>query len=288
MQKWLTDEVVQGKLQANPAYTPNTANMNDRQTLHRFLISSAPLRSYPSFAQLQIDRQILAMAISTDKDGNTIITTTTNTNTTNQPQSQPDDNNNNNNNANDLKQQRQQRQQTKPREQTPKTETVRSMLLLALAIVDTYVLPSPTRTTIVETVHAHPILTTFLAAQFAVAFFPLLLFTLGVFTVGVVAAGLFACLGMVVLVPVLLVTGVLGVVVWGWGWGVFFVGRWAWGVYVEKRLGGEDGESGGSVDGERPVVVKSEPVDGNEEGDGASGKKWQFKAGFGDKWMAFG
>lgn len=222
------------------------------------------------------------MAISTGQDGDTT--------TTDRPRTQPD-----NNDVNDLKQKRQQQNQpqTGSHEQkpkTPKSETIRSILLLTLAIIDTYVLPGPTRTTIVETVNAHPILTTFLAAQLAVAFFPLLLFSIGVLTAGVVAAALFACLGMVVLVPVLLATGVLGLVVWGWGWCVFFVGRWAWGVYVERKLGGADG--GGGFNGGGPVVVKSEPVDENngheERRNGDSGKKWQFKAGFGDKWMVFG
>ena len=228
-------------------------------------------------------------------------------------------------NTNDLKQQQHQ-QQNEPAEDVskppkpPKSETIRSLLLLSLAIMDTYMLPGPTRSTILETVNARPVLTSFLAAQIAVALFPLLLFTTGILTAGVVAAGLVACLGMVVLVPVLLVTSVLGVVIWGWGWALFMAARWSWGVYVERKLGGpptavavqsdSNGSAGGAGNGntgngntgsdnagngggEGPLVVKSETVGVNASGarprtNGETGKKWQFKAGFGDKWMVLG
>lgn len=238
-----------------------------------------------------------------------------NTSTTTKNQPQPDNDKKISKNPNDLKQQQQQQQQNQQDESSeeppkpPKTETIRSLLLLSLAIIDTYVLPGPTRNTILEIFNARPILTSFLAAQFAVALFPLLLFTTGILTAGVVAAGLFACLGMVVLVPVLLVTGALGVVIWGWGWVLFMAARWSWGVYVERTLGGpptavavrrngvDDGGSAGNGAGnggvEGPLVVKSETVGVNAGGTGAktngeTGKKWQFKAGFGDKWMVLG
>ena len=85
--------------------------------------------------------------------------------------------------------------------------------------------------------NAHPLLTTFIVAQFLTSILPILLFTTGVLTAGLVAAGLFACLGLLVLGPVLVITGLLGVVAWGWGWGVVFVGRWVWGGSV-GRYGG--------------------------------------------------
>ena len=162
----------------------------------------------------------LTMAVSPDQDGATITQPT--------PQSRPQ--------PNDLKQ-----QQQKP---TPKTETIRSLALLTLALFDTYILPPQTRTTILQTVAAHPFLSSFLLAQLLCSTIPLLLFAIGIMTAGVVAAALFACLGLLVLVPVLLATGVLGGLAWGWGWFVFLVGRWAWGVYVQRTGGGKVKEPG--------------------------------------------
>lgn len=159
------------------------------------------------------------MAVSPDQDG-----TDTITQPTPQYRSQP----------NDLKQQQHQ-QQPKP---TPKTETIRSLALLSLALFDTYILPPQSRTAILQTVVAHPLLSSFLLAQLLCSTIPLLLFAIGIMTAGIVAAAVFACLGLLVLVPVLLATGVLGGLAWGWGWFVFLVGRWAWGVYVQ-RSGGE-------------------------------------------------
>ena len=159
------------------------------------------------------------MAVSPDQDG-----TDTITQPTPQYRSQP----------NDLKQQQHQ-QQPKP---TPKTETIRSLALLTLALFDTYILPPQSRTTILQAVAAHPFLSSFLLAQLLCSTIPLLLFAIGIMTAGIVAAAVFACLGLLVLVPVLLATGVLGGLAWGWGWFVFLVGRWAWGVYVQ-RSGGE-------------------------------------------------
>lgn len=227
------------------------------------------------------------MAVSLDQDGETT------TVTTKEPQPQPhsDNTHTHTNDNNDPKQQKQQTT-TDPNQKppTPTTETFRSLLLLTLTLLDTYLFPTPrTRTTVHHFLHTHPFLSTFLAAQLLVSFFPLFLFATLTMTAGVVAAGLFACLGLVVLVPVLVATGVLGVVVWGWGWGVFVVGRWAWGAYVERMV--RDGAGGSSSNGNRngPIMVKSEKVEdekgGNGEGDG---KKWQFKAGFGDKWIVFG
>lgn len=159
------------------------------------------------------------MAVSPDQDG-----TDTITQPTPQYRSQP----------NDLKQQQHQ-QQPKP---TPKTETIRSLALLSLALFDTYILPPQSRTAILQTVVAHPFLSSFLLAQLLCSTIPLLLFAIGIMTAGIVAAAVFACLGLLVLVPVLLATGVLGGLAWGWGWFVFLVGRWAWGVYVQRN-GGE-------------------------------------------------
>lgn len=264
--------------------------------------------------------RITCVTMATNQEasaGNTSITT--------KPQSQPDNDKKSSKNTttdNDIKQQKQQQKQQQQQQQNepskpPKTETIRSLLLLSIAILDTYVLPGPTRTNILETVNARPVLSSFLAAQIAVALFPLLLFITGILTAGVVAAGLFACLGMVLLVPVLLVTAVLGVVIWAWGWGMFMAARWSWSIYVERTLGGPptavavksddastgngngtstdngNGNGGGNNGTGNGVVVRSDSVGVNTiataaRTNGESGKKWQFKAGFGDKWMTLG
>lgn len=176
------------------------------------------------------------MAVSPDQDGTTITQPT-------HPQPRPQ--------PNDLKQhlKDQQQQQHQP---IPKTETIRSLALLTLTLVDTYVLPPQSRTAILQTVAAHPFLSSFLLAQLLCSTIPLLLFAIGIVTVGIVAAAVFACLGMLVLVPVLLATGVLGALAWGWGWFVFLVGRWAWGVYVQRTGSGtikQEGLEGEKKDG---------------------------------------
>lgn len=166
------------------------------------------------------------MAISPDQDGTDTIAQS--------PQSQPQ--------PNDLKQHpKEQQQQPKP---TSKTETIRSLALLTLALFDTYILPPQSRTTILQAVAAHPFLSSFLLAQLLCSTIPLLLFAIGIMTAGIVAAAVFACLGLLVLVPVLLATGVLGGLAWGWGWFVFLVGRWAWGVYVQRTGGGKAEQTG--------------------------------------------
>jgi len=110
-------------------------------------------------------------------------------------------------------------------------------------LFQTYI--NPPATAALATLHnhlnTHPLITTFFVAQFLTSILPLLLFTTGVLTAGLVAAGVFAFLGLLVLGPVLVITGVLGVVAWGWGWGVFLVGRWIWGSYVERYGGGSGG-----------------------------------------------
>ena len=113
------------------------------------------------------------MAVSPDQDG-----TDTITQPTPQYRSQP----------NDLKQQQHQ-QQPKP---TPKTETIRSLALLSLALFDTYILPPQSRTAILQTVVAHPLLSSFLLAQLLCSTIPLLLFAIGIMTAGIVAAAVFA------------------------------------------------------------------------------------------------
>lgn len=121
-------------------------------------------------------------------------------------------------------------------------------------LIYTYINPPATAalTNLQNHFNAHPLLTTFLVAQFLTSILPLLLFTTGVLTAGLVSAGLFAFLGLLVLGPVLVITGVLGVVAWGWGWGVFLVGRWVWGSYAERYRGGY-GE-GGNVKRENGVL----------------------------------
>ncbi|OJJ80238.1 seipin co-factor family protein [Aspergillus glaucus CBS 516.65] len=123
--------------------------------------------------------------------------------------------------------------------QKPQSNTKSSKTEHLHTLITTYINPPATAAlkSLQKHFNAHPLLTTFLVAQFLTSILPILLFTTGVLTAGIVAAGLFALLGLLVLGPVLVITGILGVVAWGWGWGVVFVGRWVWGGYV-GRYGG--------------------------------------------------
>ncbi|EYE93106.1 seipin co-factor family protein [Aspergillus ruber CBS 135680] len=128
-----------------------------------------------------------------------------------------------------------------PKQQQPNTKLSKTEYLHRL--FQTYINPPATAAlkSLQKHFNTHPLLTTFLTAQFLTSILPILLFTTGVLTAGLVAAGIFAFLGLLVLGPVLVITGILGVVVWGWGWGVVFVGRWVWGGYVGRHGNGAGG-----------------------------------------------
>lgn len=114
----------------------------------------------------------------------------------------------------------------------------------------THLLPESRRTAILTTLRAHPLLSSFLLAQVLCSGVPILLFILGLVISASLAASVFACFAVVVLVPVLVFTGLLGV--WGWGvaWGCFVLGRWGFGVVLSwngDRDGDGDGKDGQTV-----------------------------------------
>ncbi|CRG87231.1 hypothetical protein PISL3812_04248 [Talaromyces islandicus] len=88
---------------------------------------------------------------------------------------------------------------------------------------------------------AHPVLATLVLSQVAFSGIPLILFvllTVGVFVsslvaalvIGLLGALLFTvfcvCVALLFLLPVLFVTTFLGVGVWLWAWGAYFIVRW--------------------------------------------------------------
>ncbi|OJJ95303.1 hypothetical protein ASPACDRAFT_48052 [Aspergillus aculeatus ATCC 16872] len=72
---------------------------------------------------------------------------------------------------------------------------------------------------------AHPVLASFLAAQVLCSGIPVCLFLGGVLVAAFIAGAVFAGFAMLVMGPVLLGTGCLGVGVWGFGWAVVVLGR---------------------------------------------------------------
>ncbi|RAH75338.1 seipin co-factor family protein [Aspergillus aculeatinus CBS 121060] len=72
---------------------------------------------------------------------------------------------------------------------------------------------------------AHPVLATFVAAQVLCSGIPVCLFLGGVLVAAFIAGAVFAGLAMLVMGPVLVGTGCLGVGIWGFGWAVFVLGR---------------------------------------------------------------
>ncbi|RAL02107.1 seipin co-factor family protein [Aspergillus ibericus CBS 121593] len=77
------------------------------------------------------------------------------------------------------------------------------------------------------TVAAHPVLATFVLAQVLFSGIPVCLFVGGVVASAALAAGVFTCFALLVLGPVVVVTTLVAVGVWGSGWVVYKVGGWA-------------------------------------------------------------
>ncbi|PYI28818.1 hypothetical protein BP00DRAFT_448986 [Aspergillus indologenus CBS 114.80] len=122
-----------------------------------------------------------------------------------------------------------------------------------------------------QLIRAHPILATFLAAQVLCSGIPVCLFLGGVLVSAFVAGAVFAGFAMLVMGPVLVGTGCLGLGVWGFGWGVFVLGRVVGRVVRGESLEGFGGGLGGwggveDVHGERGDGVGTVKVEVEVEG----------------------
>jgi hypothetical protein len=97
-----------------------------------------------------------------------------------------------------------------------------------------WLLPPPRQAAIYEAALKRPTATTFIVCQFICCGVPLLVFLAGIVVFAAIAILLWATLSLMFLGPVLLVTSMMGVSLWGWGW--IFYGLMKW---VDQRfLGG--------------------------------------------------
>jgi hypothetical protein len=95
-------------------------------------------------------------------------------------------------------------------------------------------LPPPRQAAMYEAALKRPAATTFLVCQMICCGVPLLVFLAGVFIFAAVSILLWAILSLLILGPVLLVTSMMGVSLWGWGWVFYGLVKWV----DQKFLGG--------------------------------------------------
>ncbi|KAJ5683390.1 hypothetical protein N7462_006555 [Penicillium macrosclerotiorum] len=103
-----------------------------------------------------------------------------------------------------------------------------------------------------------PISATFVVCQAICCGVPLLVFLAGVFVFAAVSLLLWAVLSLLVLGPVLLVSSMMGVSLWGWGWIAFALVKWVdqtflggllsrfWLPAVQEEGSGEGASEGGT------------------------------------------
>lgn len=97
-----------------------------------------------------------------------------------------------------------------------------------------WLLPPPRQAAMYEAALKRPAATTFIVCQIICCGVPLLVFLAGVFVFAAVSILLWAVLSLLILGPVLLVTSMMGVSLWGWGWVFYGLVKW-----VDQRfLGG--------------------------------------------------
>ncbi|KAJ6087946.1 hypothetical protein N7467_006860 [Penicillium canescens] len=97
-----------------------------------------------------------------------------------------------------------------------------------------WLLPPPRQAAMYEAALKRPAATTFIVCQMICCGVPLLVFLAGVFVFAAVSILLWAVLSLLILGPVLLVTSMMGVSLWGWGWVFYGLVKW-----VDQRfLGG--------------------------------------------------
>ncbi|CAG7932550.1 unnamed protein product [Penicillium olsonii] len=128
-----------------------------------------------------------------------------------------------------------------------------------------WLLPPPRQAAMYEAALKRPAATTFLICQAICCGVPLLVFLAGVFVFAAVSILLWAVLSLLILGPVLLVTSMMGVSLWGWGWVFYGLVKW-----VDQRfLGGlitrfwlahspADTEEEGQSEGEQSEGQKKE------------------------------
>lgn len=94
--------------------------------------------------------------------------------------------------------------------------------------------PQRRQEAIYKSAMSRPMATTFIICQLICCGVPLLVFMAGVFVFAAVAILLWALLSLLVLGPILLVTGCTGFLMWGWSWLFYSFIRW-----IDQRfLGG--------------------------------------------------
>jgi hypothetical protein len=81
---------------------------------------------------------------------------------------------------------------------------------------------------------SRPMAATFIVCQAICCGVPILVFLAGVFLFAAVATLLWALLSLLILGPILLVTGSMGFIFWGWSWAFYSFVKWV----DEKFLGG--------------------------------------------------
>ncbi|KAI9929913.1 hypothetical protein ASPWEDRAFT_23642 [Aspergillus wentii DTO 134E9] len=150
-----------------------------------------------------------------------------------------------------------------PEEETTTTTTtdpsagpIQEILSATLTLIDTYILPPRTRSAILRIAASHPHLTSLLLCQLICSGIPVALFGMGVVITAVIAATLFACVALLVLGPVLMVTGFMGLCLWGWAWGFYLVGSWVLGMMDKSDELGDGKERAKERKGEWLVEEK--------------------------------
>ncbi|KAJ6169009.1 hypothetical protein N7497_001852 [Penicillium chrysogenum] len=95
-------------------------------------------------------------------------------------------------------------------------------------------LPPPRQAAIYEAALKRPAATSLIVCQMICCGVPILVFLAGVLVFAAVSILLWAVLSLLILGPVLLVTSMMGMCMWGWGWILYGLVKW-----VDQRfLGG--------------------------------------------------
>lgn len=87
-------------------------------------------------------------------------------------------------------------------------------------------LPKQRQEAIYKSAMSRPMATTFIICQLICCGVPLLVFMAGVFIFAAVAILLWAILSLLILGPILLITGCGGLLMWGWGWLFYSFVKW--------------------------------------------------------------
>jgi hypothetical protein len=121
-----------------------------------------------------------------------------------------------------------------------------------------WLLPPPRQAAMYEAALKRPAATTFIVCQMICCGVPLLVFLAGVFVFAAVSILLWAVLSLLILGPVLLVTSMMGVSMWGWGWILYGLVKWVdqkfFGGIISRvwlsKMQEEDGDDGEDKAGE--------------------------------------